>query len=127
MRVSIGIGRARTPANSLGTAKGEAFILSGRAFDEITKNGTRLFISVANPLANEGLHVIADYINSIFNSLTGKQAAVIFELLKGNSQQAVAKKLKKSKSTINQHVNAGRWPEISKLLQQYKNIIKQIS
>jgi transcriptional regulator with XRE-family HTH domain len=59
--------------------------------------------------------------------MTSKQAAVIFELLKGESQQQVAAKMKKSKSTINQRVSAGRWPEIEKLLQQYENIINQIT
>ncbi|MEO5685071.1 MAG: hypothetical protein ABIQ88_20675 [Chitinophagaceae bacterium] len=126
VRISIGVGKTKSPAAGLGAARGEPFVLSGRAFDEIAKTGTRLAIASANELANEGLQVLADYINAIFKVMTGKQAGVIFELLKGNTQQAVAAKLKKSKSTINQHVNAGRWPEIEKLLQQYQNIIKQL-
>jgi hypothetical protein len=126
VRVSIGIGKTKTPVKKPGAAKGEAFVLSGRAFDEITKKNTRLVITTANDLANEGLQVMADYINAIFNVMTGKQAVVIFELLKGQTQQVVAAKLKKSKSTISQHVSAGRWPEIEKLMQQYKNIINQL-
>jgi hypothetical protein len=59
--------------------------------------------------------------------MTGKQAIVIFELLQGQTQQQVAVKFKKSKSTINQHVNAGNWPAVEKLLQQYYNIINQLS
>jgi hypothetical protein len=127
VKVSIGIGQAELLTETLSTAKGEAFILSGRSFDEMVKFGKRLSITTNNILANEGLQVIADYLNSIFNSMTGKQAAVIVELLKGLTQQEVALKLSRSKSTINQHVGAGRWPEIEKLLQQYKNIIHQIS
>ena len=123
IRISIGIGQVNTRVKLLGAAKGEAFILSGRAFDEIIKTNTRLAIATAHPLASEGLQVIADYINAIFKGMTGKQAAVIFELLKGQTQQVVAGKLKKSKSTIHQHVSSGRWPEIEKLLQQYENII----
>ncbi len=127
VRISIGIGQVNTRVLSLGSANGEAFILSGRAFDEIAGTDTRLIISTTNPLANEGLQVIADYINAIFKVMTGKQAAVILELLKGLTQQEVADKLKKSKSTIHQHVNAGRWPEIEKLINQYENIIKHIT
>lgn len=127
VRFSIGIGLVNTPVKTLGNAKGEAFVLSGRAFDEILHTDTRLVISTANSLANSGLQVIADYINAIFKVMTSKQAAVIFELLKGESQQQVAAKMKKSKSTINQRVSAGRWPEIEKLLQQYENIINQIT
>ncbi|MEO6229507.1 MAG: hypothetical protein ABIP10_05225 [Ferruginibacter sp.] len=127
VRLSIGIGEVNTRVVSLGAAKGEAFVLSGRAFDEIAKTDTRLAIAIRHPLANEGLQVIADYINAIFKVMTGKQAAVILELLKGLSQQEVADKLKKSKSTIHQHVNAGRWPEIEKLTKQYENIINQLA
>lgn len=127
VRVSIGIGQVNTSVKSLGNAKGEAFVLSGRAFDEELNTDTRLVISTANPMANAGLQVIADYINAIFKVMTSKQAVVIFELLKGETQQQVAGKLKKSKSTINQRVSAGRWPEIEKLLKQYENIINQLS
>jgi hypothetical protein len=126
IRVSIGIGEVKTPVKALSTAKGEAFILSGRVFDEIAKTDKRLAIATTNKLANEGLQVIADYINAIFKEMTVKQAEVIFQLLKGQTQQAVADKLDKSKSTIHQHVSAGRWAEIERLLQQYENIIKQL-
>jgi hypothetical protein len=127
VRVSIGIGKAKVPVKTLSTAKGEAFILSGRAFDDMAKTNKRLAIATGNSLANEGLQVIADYVNAIFKAMTGKQAAVIFELLKGQTQQVVSEKLKRSKSTINQHVSSGRWAEIEKLLQQYENIINQVS
>jgi len=126
IRISIGIGKTKTPADSLGTARGEAFVLSGRAFDDLTKTNTRLAMVTSHRLANEGLQVIADYLNAIFKDMTGKQAGVIFELLKGETQQAVAAKLKKSKSTIHQHVSAGRWPSIEKLLHHYENIINQL-
>jgi hypothetical protein len=127
VRISIGIGKAKEPAGALGTARGDAFVLSGRAFDKIAKNSARLIISTANELAGEGLQVVASYANAIFNSMTGKQANVIFELLNGNSQQAAAIKLKKSKSTISQHATAARWDEIRTLLRQYKNIINLIT
>ena len=127
VRISIGIGEVKMPVQTLGAAKGEAFILSGRAFDELTKNNTRLSIAAGNDLANTALQIIADYLNAIFKNMTGKQAGVILELLKGQTQQAVAKHLKKSKSTIHQHVVSGRWSEIEKLLQQYESILNQLT
>ena len=126
VRMSIGIGIVKTPVKTLGAAKDEAFVLSGRAFDELEKTATRLSISSGNNLANAGLAVIADYVNAIFKMMTGKQAEVIFELLKGQTQQEVAMLLKRSKSTIHQHVISGRWSEVEKLLQQYENIINQL-
>lgn len=127
VRLSIGIGGVKQPVKQLSTARGDAFILSGRAFDKIASTEQRIIIGTGNVLANEGLQVIGDYVNAIFKVMTGKQAAVIFELLKGQTQQVVAEKLSRSKSTIHQHVSSGRWPEIEKLLQQYKNIINQLS
>jgi hypothetical protein len=126
IRLSIGIGNVRLPVRSLATAKGEAFVLSGRAFDKMSKSGTRLTINSATELAETGLEVISDYINSIFGNMTGKQAAVIFELLKGKTQQEVAIKFKKSKSTIHQRTSSARWNEIEKLLGQYQQIINHL-
>ena len=126
IRVSIGIAKTATPRASLGAAKGEPFVLSGRAFDELVKKDTRLVITSANALANTGLQVIADHINSIFKVITSKQSEVIFELLKGSSQTEVANTLRKSKSTISQHVSSGRWGEIERLLKHFQSIINQL-
>jgi hypothetical protein len=124
VRISIGLGAVKLPIKSLTTAKGEAFLLSGRAFDEFAKNYQRLSITVNNQLANQGLQVVTDYLNNIFEKISGKQAEVIFELLQGETQQAIAKKIKKTKSTIHQLTTAGQWPQIEKILQQYNNIIQ---
>jgi len=126
IRISIGIGTARTPVNTLAAAKGDAFVLSGRAFDEITKTGKRLAIVTNDSIANTAFEVIADYINSVFSNITDKQATVIFELLSGRTQKKVADKLDKSRSTISQHVTSSRFYEIERLLQQYENIVKQM-
>lgn len=127
IRISIGIGMVQLPVKNLATAKGSAFVLSGRAFDEFLKTDARLSIAVENGLANTAVEIISDYLNQLFKVMTYKQAEVIFELLQHKTQQEVAKFLKKSKSTINQHVMAGGWNEIEKLLQQYKSIVHQLS
>ena len=127
IKVSIGLGEVDDRIKTLGSAKGEAFIISGRAFDELEKTGSRLVISTANTMANLSLQVVADYVNSIYSRMTSKQAKVIFELLQGGLQQNVVKKLKKSKSTISQHANSGRWAEIEKILNQYELLVKEIS
>jgi hypothetical protein len=126
VRVSLGIGQVLAPVRTLHSAKGEAFILSGRAFDEIQLTRTRLSIVTADPLANTGLQVMADYINSMYAKMTAKQAEVILELLQGKTQEKVGAGLKKSTSTINQLAAAGRWPEIKKTLQQFENLINQL-
>jgi hypothetical protein len=127
VRVSIGIASVETPVRTLATAKGEAFLLSGRALDDMEKTEGRLIISTPNKTANLTLGLLSDYINSIYKQMTPKQAEVIFELLKGSSQQHVADKLNRSKSTISQHVTAGRWDEIENILNKYQNILQLVS
>lgn len=126
IRISIGIGNVQMPVKILGSAKGEAFVLSGRLFDEMQKTDTRLSIAIEKNIANTGLLVIADYVNTIYEKMTAKQAEVIFLLLKGETQQNIANTLKKSKSTISQFASAARWTEIEKLLQHYENLINQL-
>jgi len=127
VRIAIGLGDVTTPVRTLASAKGDAFILSGRALDAIQKTSTRLAIDVQHPLGSVGLQVIADYVNAIFDNMTAKQAEVIFELLKGATQQKVATDLNKSKSTISQIVSSGRWNELEKLLQQFEHIINLLA
>ncbi len=127
VKISIGLGEVEERIKTLGSAKGEAFILSGRAFDALEKTDSRLVISTVNTVANLSFEILTDYIDSIYSRMTPKQAKVIFELLKGGLQQDVVKRLKKSKSTISQHVNSGRWTEIEKILKQFGLLVKAIS
>lgn len=127
VRVSIGIGPVETPVRTLATAKGDAFLLSGRALDSMEKTEGRLIIVTNDKMAGMALGLMSDYINSIYRQMTPKQAEVIFELLNGHSQQHVADKLNRSKSTISQHVTAGRWDEIENILNKYQNIVQFVS
>lgn len=126
VRASIGIGNITTPVKDLNTAKGEAFLLSGRAFDEMGKSGKRLKIQSAHDATNLGLKIIADYADLLFSQLTSKQAAVVFELLSGYNQLETAKRLKKSQPTINKHAQSARWIEINNLIEDYQLFIKQL-
>lgn len=126
IRISIGIGEVKLPIHQLGTAKGDAFLLSGRRFDQLQQSEQRLAIGCGVPLADLGFQVMADYLDSIFKGMTAKQARVIQELLQGATQQQLAVTLNKSKSTISQLANTGRWAEIEKLLLQYEQLIKNL-
>ncbi|MEP6926977.1 MAG: hypothetical protein ABI834_05035 [Ginsengibacter sp.] len=126
IRASIGIGNITTPVRDLKTAKGEAFLLSGRTFDEMSKSGKRLKIQSVNDATNLGLKIIANYADSLFAPLTSKQAAVVFELLMDRNQIETAKRLKKSQPTINKHAQSARWVEINNLIEDYQLFISQL-
>lgn len=126
IRASIGIGNITEPVKEINIAKGEAFLLSGRVFDEMGKSGKRLKIQSSNDAVNLGLKVVADYADSLFAQLTSKQAAVIFELLNGHKQVETATRLKKSQPTINRHVQSARWNDINNLIEDYQLFINQL-
>lgn len=126
VRISIGIGKVKAPVRSLGLAKGEAFLLSGRQFDQLKERGKRMVIGCGNPIADAGFEVMADYLDSIYEKMTVKQAGVIVELLRGVTQQQLTVKSNKSKSTISELASAGRWPEIERILVQYEKLVNLI-
>jgi hypothetical protein len=126
MRISIGIGRVEYPVKKLSNAKGEAFLLSGRHLDKISKTDIRLIIVTENELANIGLKTLASYINSIFDHMTARQAQVISRLLAGETQQKIAEVLGKSKSSVHQLTVSGRWHEIEEQLLQFENLINHL-
>jgi hypothetical protein len=127
IRASIGLANVKLPLKSLKTASGEAFVLSGRAFDKMNA-GQRLAISCTekNHIANLGLNVVARFADYLFQRLTPKQAAVVFELLQKRTQTETARRLKKSQATIHKHTQSAGWPEIEKLLSDYQLLINTI-
>ncbi len=127
IRISIGIGEVTQPIVPLGSAKGEAFILSGRSFDDIQKTNTRLAISSNHEWGKLSYELVAAYANSIFGEITPKQAEVIFHLLQGETQQKISERLNKSKSTISQFASSGKWNDIEYLLEAFNKITEKLS
>ncbi|HMH21626.1 MAG TPA: hypothetical protein VK563_07615 [Puia sp.] len=126
LKISIGLGSVSGPVRTLGTAKGEAFLLSGRSMDYMQSTGRRLSVVASNDVAEIGFEVIADFMDAICKKMTAKQAEAIYGLLKGRTQQQLAQDLEKSKSTVSQLVGSGGWPEIERLLRQYEYLIKHL-
>jgi hypothetical protein len=127
VKACIGVGQVKAVIKTLHSSTDEAFVLSGRNFDKI-KPPQRLLIvcSDNNPVVQTGLQVTGDYIDYIFRHLTIKQAAVLFELQQNRTQTEVAKRLKKSQATVHKHAQAAGWPEMEKLLENYKQLISAI-
>ena len=127
IRACLGIGTVKAPVHSLKTASDEAFVISGRAFDKMG-HGQRLAITSneKNSTVNLGFKLVADFVDYIFQHLTSKQAAVVFELLLNRTQIETAKRLKKSQATVHKHAQSAGWPEIEKLLAHYQTLLSLI-
>lgn len=126
VRISIGIGKVTGTVQALRTANSEAFVLSGRMFDQL-KDTQCLWIQSAEEKANIVFRVIARFSDYLLKRLTPKQAEVVIELLKGQTQAGISGKLRKKQSTINKHAHAAGWPEIEKLLYEYDQTIAQFN
>jgi len=127
IRASIGIGQVKLPVKSFQTASGDVFILSGRSFDKMIKDERLIIVSdEKNKAVNLGLKLISQFIDYLFQRLTFKQAAVVYELLMDRTQIDTAKRLKKSQATIHKHIQAAGWPQTEKLLSDYKDLIALI-
>ena len=125
IRAAIGIGEVSLPLKKLSTASGEAFLISGRAMDELGKTGDRRLL-MRSPLEslNQSLELTAMFVDYIFREMTSKQARVLLIMLAGGTQLAAAKKIRKSQSTIHKHVQSSGWAELSKLLAIYQQLFK---
>lgn|SRR6185312_10519083 len=126
IRISIAIGKVTLPISSLGTAKEQPFILSGRRLDTLKKEGRRIAITCGDAKADIAFDIMSSYLDSILRKMTTTQADVIVELLNGIPQQQLAGSLGKSKSTISELATAGRWSEIDTLMKQYEQLVKLI-
>lgn len=127
IRASIGIGNVKLPVKSFQTASGDVFILSGRSFDKMAKDERLIIVcDEKNKAVNSGLKVLSQFIDYLFQRLTFKQAAVVYELLMNRTQIDTAKRLKKSQATIHKHTQAAGWPEMEKLLMEYKTLVTLI-
>lgn len=127
IRASIGVGNIKLPVKSFQTASGDLFVLSGRAFDKLAKDERLIIVcDEKNKAVNSALRIISQFIDYLFQRLTIKQAAVVYELLMERTQIDTAKRLKKSQATIHKHIHSAGWPEIARLLTEYKNLITLI-
>ena len=127
VRTSLGIGKVEGPVRSLAAARGEAFVLSGRAFDKLGPYENKIVITSTNAVVNIGLELLGNYIDTLFNRITARQAATIFELLSGYTQKEAARRLKKSQATVNQHLQAANWPAIKNILDKFEQFTKILS
>jgi hypothetical protein len=115
-RLSIGIGDVAYFGKSVLDADGEAFHLSGRAFDEMKAAQNYFQVSTNNPQLNEQLNIILNLANIIISQWTKNQAEAIFLLLEGKTQQQIADELKIAQSAVNNRIKLSRWKEIDKTM-----------
>jgi len=123
-RLSIGIGDIAYFGKSILDADGEAFHLSGRAFDEMKATQNFLQLSTNDQQLNNQLNIILNLANIIITQWTKNQAEVIFLLLEGRTQQEMADELKIAQSAVNNRIKLSRWKEIDKTMRYIASLMQ---
>lgn len=125
LKISIGIGFVNPHVKNLMTAKDQAFILSGRAYDRnIVLLKKTMTISCGKEPFDTAFEILADHANELINRLTPKQSGIIHELLMGQTQFDISKQLKMSQPTISKQARAANWGQIQELLFKFERLFK---
>jgi len=123
-RVSIGIGDIAFESNKIGTSDGEAFRLSGRAFDNIAKS--RLVLVSPWTDFNESINLNTRFADDLITSLTSKQAKVVYKsILAPKKQKDMAEELGMTRQNFNYLWTSSRGQLILDYIAYFKTLIRK--
>ncbi len=121
-RLSIGIGEISFESDNIVTSDGEAFRLSGRAFDNIGKR--RLCISAPWTDFNEAIDLVTRFADEVISSWTARQAQVVYHsLLFPKTQKDMADELGMTRQNFNYHWLLSKCQLILSYIEYYKSLI----
>jgi hypothetical protein len=123
IRLSVSIGQLKSGVVNLGSNMEELFVNSGRYFDKFQNSPRRLYINSGNAEKDFTYEIIAEYVDSLLERLTARQAMVVYHLLSGKTQVETARLLKLTPATISEHVKAAKYDEIKSMLNKFKILI----
>jgi hypothetical protein len=124
-RISVGYGEIAYFGKSVLDSDGEAFHLSGRAFDDMKNTHNYFQVITNNNEMNGQLNIILNLANIVISQWTKNQAEAIFLLLEGYTQQQMADKLKMAQSAVNNRLKLSRWKEIDKTIRYIASLIQE--
>lgn len=121
-RVSIGIGEISFESDNIVTSDGEAFRLSGRAFDSIGKK--RLLIATPWADFNNAMELISRFADDIISSWSVKQSMIVYHsLIHFKKQKDMAKELDMTTQNLNYHWNSAKVQLILDYIEYFKSLM----
>lgn len=121
-RVSIGIGEISFESSNIVTSDGEAFRLSGRAFDCLGKK--RLSISTPWSEVNSAIELNTKFADEIISSWTARQARVVYHAIQSlKTQKEMAEELGMTRQNFNYHWGASKAQLIFDYIKYFKDLI----
>ena len=126
IRMSISLGKLNSNSGKIGSNMDDLFVRSGRAFDKFQNSTRRLYVVSGNEGVDFTFEIMAEYMDSLLEKITPRQAEVLYYMLKGMSQVEIARQLDKTTATVNQHVKTARYAEIESLLKKFVILTQQL-
>ena len=122
-RVSVGIGDVSYLADTIGKSDGEAFVLSGRAFDRLGKK--RLVISTKDEKLNDELAVYESILDELLNDVSCARSRTIFaHLLNPDlTMEKIGHSLGMSKQAVSQAYSSTRVAIIDLVLRRMEYVL----
>lgn len=122
-RVSVGIGKVSYLADTIGKSDGEAFVLSGRAFDKLGKR--RLVVVTSDEKVNSELAVYESILDELLSDVTCARSRTIFAHLLNPelTMEKIGHSLGISKQAVSQAYRATRVAIIDLVLKRMEYVL----
>jgi hypothetical protein len=125
-RISIGIGGISYKSKTIRSSDGEAFQLSGRALDNVKNKNNRIVLSTPFPEFNDYMEVTLSLLDILITNWSLQQSEVVYELLNGQTQTAIASKLAINQASVNQRAKTAHWQAVEKTVALFETKIAAI-
>ncbi|MEM8816500.1 MAG: SatD family protein [Pseudomonadota bacterium] len=123
-RISVGIGGITYRGEKTTESDGPAFLLSGQGMDELNKTNRRLIVKAPWDAADRSLSLVTRFADDIVSNWSRYSAETAFlNLVYEESQNALAKRLGKSQSTINDRIATAKLELIRAYVQHVKDYV----
>ena len=124
-RIAVGVGGITYRGEKITESDGPAFLLSGEGMDELDKTNRKLIIKAPWEQAHRSLSLVTRFADDIISSWSRYSAETAFySLVYDESQNALAKRLERSQSTINDRIAAAKLELIREYILHVRDYIR---
>jgi len=123
-RMAVGIGEVSYVDDKITLSDGEAFVLSGREFDELGKR--RLSVVTSSEDVNAELRVETAFLDDVISHWTMQQSECMFQVLLTNAKQAqLASDGRTSRQNVGKKLSAARERLVRMYLDRVSFLIRE--
>ena len=131
LRLAVAVAPMETIDARTGIIDGEAIQLTGRTIQNQDTSEKRniiikntLFFKAADQRTEELFQPVVALLDILLTKSSGKQCQVVYHKLMGLDEAEIARKLNRSRSTINEHSTAAGWHAIEKSVVYFEKYLK---